>query len=257
MNIYEHVLGHQYIYPNNLGLTYRILPISDRKCFVCTCQHRTTQIHQSCTPDPRLHCDLLATCRQIYSEAFPVFWSTNTFCLQDREIVSGLFRSLKPHQRHSIRKIRLFLRNFLGTSHVGWDPAVSRIIWDTMSGLQRLELFISYYHSTCLPENGKRPRESHLSGFVLKLSALTFKSAKVWIENATWDRITFNETHDVFGEMSPRICAERIERMLLDKDYAHDQCEKQKALDESWARSKRDVGGALGFQRALSSNPYR
>ena len=256
MNIYDYVLGHQYIYPNNHCYVSRIISISHRKCFACNCENRATQLHDYCSME-NLHLDLLVTCRQTYTEACRVFWTTNNFCFQDRDIVSNFYRSLTPPQRNSIRKIRLYIENFLGTSHVGWESAISNQIWYSLSGLQKLEMVIGYYHSTCLPENGKRHRESHLSEFILKLAALNIRSVIVRIDKATWDRSTFNETHDLNGEISTEVCAKRIEKMLLDKNYAHDQCAKQRSLDETWARTQQDIIGVPRFQRSLSSNPYR
>ena len=258
-SIFDYVLGHQWVYPNNHSYNSLLRSQSYGKRLVCSCGKQRVSNHESCSLGP-LYLDLFLTCRWVYREALPIFWSTNLFCLQDREVVSSFFKSLRPHQRNLIRSLRLHIENFLGTAHVGWDPAVTNLIWDALSRLQRIQLIIGYYNSPCLPENGRRHRESHLSDFILKVSTLPLKSATVWIRNAKLDKGTFNETHSPNEAVSIEVCAKRIERMLLDKDYVRDQCEKQKSLDQVWARTRTEVSlqrRTVELQRALSSNPYR
>lgn len=205
-----------------------------------------------------LRLDLLSTCRKVHNEAFYVFWSTSLFRFDDRITLSQFYKFLAPRQRISIRRVRLYIENFLGTSHVGWDPALTRTIWESFSNLRHLELLIAFYTSPSLPENGRRRRESHLSEFILNLAAIPLASAYVWIGRAKLDDKTFNETHEPGDKACSEVCAERIRKMLLDVAYARDQCAKQKVLDDDWARMQGELQlGPLGVQRGLSSNPYR
>ena len=257
--IYNYVLGSQRIYPNNHYYEMNSLSKPFRRCFVCRCENHVLEIHQACDLD-QLHLDLLVTCRQIHSEVFPLFWSSNLFCLQDRLILSSFIKHLRPYQRRLIRRLRLYMENYLGTPTLFWDPAATNAIWDTLSNVRHLQLIIAYYKSPYRSGPSERHRESHLSDFILKLSTSPLQSVEVRIGAASLDEHTFNETHDPAEGLSTEVCAERIQKMLLDKIYARSQCTMQKLLDEAWTRQytkNAHQKGLSGIRQGLQSNPYR
>ena len=102
-----------YIYPN-AAQPHRI-PSPYPPLLVCDCDGaRDQKAHGRDTAcwAQRLYYHLLCTCRQVYMEAFPVFWSTNTFCFEHSAVMSLVFQKWLPHQKALIKNVRLDINWF-------------------------------------------------------------------------------------------------------------------------------------------------
>ena len=91
----------------------------------------------ACWPQ-RLYFQLLVTCRQIYTEAFPVFWSTNIFCFEYSDIMSLVFQNLLPHQKALIKHVRLDIMWFVMNHQ--WKQNLKAANLSSLQSLQKIDI---------------------------------------------------------------------------------------------------------------------
>ena len=129
-----------YIYPNVRQVNQRTSPYPP-PLLVCDCDgardqpahgRRTACFHQ------RLYYHLLCTCRQIHTEAFPLFWSTNTFCFEDSAVMPVTFQKWLPHQKALIRKIRLDIAWFFLNDE--WESHLKGANLASLQSLERIHI---------------------------------------------------------------------------------------------------------------------
>ena len=132
-----------YIYPNVRPANQTPSPYPP--LLVCDCDGARDQLahgrRTACWPQ-RLYYYLLCTCRQIYTEAFPRFWSTNTFCFEHSAIMSSIFQKWLPHQTALIRNVRLDIKLFVLD-----DSWKKHLKGASLESLQRLEQIHIVTHS--------------------------------------------------------------------------------------------------------------
>ena len=144
MKIYGYVLGHMYIYPWANRTRRRRSPYPP--LLVCDCDGaRDQRAHgrdTACWPQ-RLFYYLLCTCRQIHAEAFPVFWSTNTFCFEHSTIMSLVFKNWLPHQKALIRTVRLDINWFV--LNVDWKTNLRAVDLASLPSLDQIHIITHSY----------------------------------------------------------------------------------------------------------------
>lgn len=101
--IYHEVLG---------GETLHLIPLPERVAHVRCRATSGTDPLRTCMPErysgqeiqvSSLDLALLQSCRQIYTEAIPILYTTNTFDIDDPSILLYLARTILPHRLESIR----------------------------------------------------------------------------------------------------------------------------------------------------------
>ena len=132
------------IYPNVRPANARPSPYPP--LLVCDCDRaRDQKAHGRRTAcwSQRLYYYLLCTCRQIYTEAFPIFWSTNTFCFENSAVMSSIFQKWLPYQKALIRNVRLDIGAFV-LDH-DWETHLKGA---DLPSLQRLEQICIVTHTS-------------------------------------------------------------------------------------------------------------
>ena len=126
-----------YIYPNASPPNQRPSPYPP--LLVCDCDGARDQKahgrHTACWPQ-RLYYHLLCTCRQVYTEAFPLLWSLNTFCFEHSAIMSLVMQKWLPHQKALIQNVRLDINRFVLNSE--WKTHLRAANWASLPGLKRI-----------------------------------------------------------------------------------------------------------------------
>ena len=128
-----------YIYPN--GHLPHLTPSPYPPLLVCDCDGaRDQQAHgrdTACWPQ-RLYYHLLCTCRQIYTEAFPLLWSTNTFCFEHSATMSLVLQKWLPHQKALIKNIRLDINWFVLNGE--WKTHLKAANLASLPGLKHIHI---------------------------------------------------------------------------------------------------------------------
>ena len=82
--------------------------------------------------------DLLCTCRQVYREAFPLLWSTNTFCFERSPSMSLAFQKWLPHQKALIKNIRLDINGLVVDDE--WKTHIKKTNLPSLQGLKQMHI---------------------------------------------------------------------------------------------------------------------
>ena len=135
------MLGHRYIFPD-VPQPHRGNRLSPPR-LVCNCgRARDRNPHSvhwrtGCSAE-RLHLELLSTCRQTYTEVFPILWSTNFFCFDKSETMSLVFQNLLPHQKALIRNVRIDMNKFVTRRE--WTAHFKVVDLKSLQDLRRIQL---------------------------------------------------------------------------------------------------------------------
>ena len=91
--------------------------------------------------DERMHLRVLRCCRQMYAEANPILWSTNTFSIHDHRTLKQFMAERDATQKRSIRTLRLrfdLKRRLLHYRRSFLTPE----LMDSLTGLNTLVLIL-------------------------------------------------------------------------------------------------------------------
>lgn len=139
-----------YIYPNVRPANVRPSPYPP--LLVCDCDgardQRAHSRHRACWPQ-RLYYYLLCTCHQIYTEAFPIFWSTNTFCFEHSAVMSLIFQKWLPHQKALIRNVRLDIMFFVLDDE--WETHLKGASLASLQCLERIHIVTHGAYTSFIP----------------------------------------------------------------------------------------------------------
>ena len=130
-----------YIFPNDLPQLSPGSSGSRKPRVLCDCGEARDQkihFHRGCELKFMHHLGLLSTCRQVYSEAFPIFWSTNIFCFDVGVIMSRAFKYLLPHQKSLIRNIRIDINWFILDRE--WNEHLKLVDLASLPGLRQIQI---------------------------------------------------------------------------------------------------------------------
>ena len=101
-----------------------------------------------CLKQPDMYLEVLRSCRQIYSEAMPILWSTNTFGFSDPATFRDFFALLNGIQKKILRKVHLAIQ-WERMEHQEWRTVLNMTLIRSLTGLRELYL--------CVEQTG-RPR---------------------------------------------------------------------------------------------------
>ena len=121
------------------------------KCQPLASEHhcsRFLSMHQDCTDirflpysDDTLDFGILATCRQIYQEVFPLFWRTNKFCFES-ETLAAFLHNLSQAQIATLRHVAIL--HYVNCGLAGNN------YWDSLY-LDTLEQWTLRQNTICAP----------------------------------------------------------------------------------------------------------
>lgn len=85
-------------------------------------------------------CSMLGTCRQIYEEAYRLFWLSNTFSFDDPYSLGEFFGSLTLSQKRHFTNLHISCRVQSQTDFIFWNLAYK--VFKSMSGLKTFYLCV-------------------------------------------------------------------------------------------------------------------
>ena len=136
-----------------------------------------------------IHLGLLRTCRQVYTEANPVLWETNTFSFNDAHSLRCFMGEITNHQKGLMKKLRLAMIFYTGGAPL-WSTPLTLPLVESFQGLRNLWLVIRYReHATRFEEienAGLLERmvsQSMYIGGIEALATLPLTSVKVSVTN--------------------------------------------------------------------------
>ena len=174
--------------------------------------------------EPQGFMNALATCRQIYIVAAPIFWSTNTFSFEDPKAYTSWMKNRTAHQKRSLRSIQLRVDLLDVPFHVA--PQDIKLL----TGLRNLSLTI------CRFDDGGSVFEQYKERFnsidmmfdielkgVESFAMLPLKNVEVSIAATTLERPPPQYAHywkRAWNQDEEKEFADMVKRMLLDPDPA-------------------------------------
>lgn len=139
--------------------------------------HHETESYQT------LHLKTLRVCRQVYHEANPILWSTNTFSFTDAISLKEFMQ--RTHQVSLLRKLRLQMNWTWGTTLWNSIPDVNLI--RSLTGLTSLRLQINHsmearlYSELSEQANQLGVFQSELPGFMHRMATLPLREVEVFV----------------------------------------------------------------------------
>ncbi|KAL9639095.1 MAG: hypothetical protein Q9204_001244 [Flavoplaca sp. TL-2023a] len=155
----------------------------------------------------------LCVSRQLYAEANPVLWTTNTFSFLDGLTFRRFMMTRTINQKRSIRNLRFEMEWDCGLIK-DWNKALSTATIKNLIGLRTLRLNILYEMKQRLwDESGDRILESiDCMGGLRRLSRLPLTSAEVAFCIREWH----SEDSDYWQKADRDTCARSLQKLLLD-----------------------------------------
>ncbi|CAF9928519.1 MAG: hypothetical protein HETSPECPRED_006870 [Heterodermia speciosa] len=90
--------------------------------------------------DREMHLKLLRACRQIYAEASPILWNTNTFSFRTAGSCLAFFQGCRKEQKAALRSLHLVVDIDQGSK--SWNLALREPLIRDLKGLLNLRLII-------------------------------------------------------------------------------------------------------------------
>ncbi|KAL8951244.1 MAG: hypothetical protein Q9222_002772 [Ikaeria aurantiellina] len=177
---------------------------------------------------------ILRVSRQMYTEANPILWTTNTFAFPDSLTLQRFMMTRTIHQKRLIRNLRLQM--VWDSCRVKfWSKALSMPLVKSLTGLRTLRLNITYQMENWLWHAMKDTflESTEYTEGLRKLSMLPLTSAEVAFhvldyvgEDGLWEKADRNE------------CARKLRDLLLNPKGAEVYAEHQRLLKECAARNR-------------------
>ncbi|KAL8795554.1 MAG: hypothetical protein Q9195_001975 [Heterodermia aff. obscurata] len=142
-------------------------------------------------PFPSNGTALLMTCRQVYSEAVDLLYSSNTFVLHDFHTLETFAKSIPPQRLNAIRELDIFYSPVASipyqhesTAHYDLPPDLDWI-WEIvtgMQGLRNLGIFLEAYSTLIVDDEDREACEVRRLKPLLQLGGLsTFRLELTYI----------------------------------------------------------------------------
>lgn len=167
-----------------------------------------------------LHLGLLSTCRRIYLEAFPILWSTNTFCFEDGYTMFLTLKSLAPHQTSMIKNVRLDVNHFVRINAWEFDFKNSKLT--TLKSLRNITLFI-YTHKPYYFLPRLLFRNPHLVNSVRNLSAGRSSAVVCTTHERVYHVCYTDDPRELATSSRTEKCLERMLEILADEVHAGEE----------------------------------
>ncbi|KAL8792748.1 MAG: hypothetical protein Q9195_004635 [Heterodermia aff. obscurata] len=91
--------------------------------------------------DREMHLGLLRVCRQIYNDANPILWGTNTFSFDSVPSYQRFFEGRSDFQKAALRTLHLVVDIY--QRRTAWNPALSKPFVGSLKGLVDLQLSLT------------------------------------------------------------------------------------------------------------------
>jgi len=131
-----------------------------------------------------LRLNILRTCRQLYVEANPLLWQTNTFSFDQGQDFKLFVQGRNTLPKRLLRKVRIDMR----LCHLGpnpWGDALSMGIIRSLKGLRTLHAHIGYEFTNYMVDRwslGDENQKTSIGG-LLKLMVLPLETVTVMMTN--------------------------------------------------------------------------
>ena len=169
-----------------------------------------------------MHLKVLRVCRQIYSEANHVLWTTNTFSFRDTFSFVGFMEERTTPQKRLLKRLRLQMNWAWGDDRL-WKHAFSTTVIISLVGLRNLRLQINHSVEAGFYRRAKT-RENKLALFEPKHLALMHRMAMFpLVDVEVFVGVHFQQqcNPDAYGMAGDRKeYAEAIRKVLLDPNGA-------------------------------------
>ena len=194
-----------------------------------------------------LEISLLRTCRQIYADAHPILYTTNTFSFTSGDTLTCFVDRLMTPQKRLLRSLR-FEMSWPHQECWGWNHALILRRIRTLTGLRNLRLGIQYSQTK---ENFARLGSSNSWDMIriksaeglCRLAVLPLTSVEVGI----WDhRHNHRQPYLMWDERQKRAFADALRNVLLDPNG-----------EESWAKRVREDREELRASRERDAERRR
>lgn len=171
---------------------------------------------------------LLATCRQLYTEVHPIFWSTNMFSFDNPDILKAWVEGRTAFEKRAIRRIELVM--VIKGDESRWSKILSARLVKHLTGLRDLRLTLSanYTYGLTIQQYTKFFKsidymfiaDDSLDGLA-KLATLPLKTVEVCMVLTTHSRRPDRHwrEHAWKGDHLQKY-ADMVKRMMLDPDLA-------------------------------------
>lgn len=192
-----------------------------------------------------MHLGLLRTCRQVYTEANQILWSTNTFSFNDATTFERFMETRDSFQRRTVQKLRLVIHwTFEGERE--WNPAIRLPLIRSLQRLRRLELLIGHEMDTESYSKFKNghgldaPLETRFAEFLRKLSVLPLNSVHVKVVSE--DMHPAGPLVSLWTEEDQLESANVLRARLMNPDSADNHIRVQQELIEKQHRCASTLG---------------
>lgn len=196
-----------------------------------------------CDGHEMMHLGVLRSCRQIYTEANRVLWTTNTFSFADPATFKRFMMTRNIHQKRFIRSLHLKMHLDLSCAIKDWNSFLNMSLVKSLCGLRQLALHITFGMSATSYERAKSDHYLYPAIYcesVQRISTLALTEVDVFVENPE-----YNSSDLLWTKSDRKEFAEHLRDILLNPKgaevYAEDQL-KQKEADrkdkEFWANVK-------------------
>ena len=192
-----------------------------------------------------MHLTALRVCRQIYTEANSVLWSTNTFSFYDEATFRHFMDTRTTCQKRSLKKLRLQI-NCVANEEAAWSRVLGMKLIRSLVGLRSLRLQMNHITDVETYQWAKAlGLEKMMQGrlvFVQKMKVLPLNEVEVFVGD---DSLRWPRAGAVMWAAEDRAeFAEAIRRVLLDPDGAEKYVQDQEELKEERKRERQALEAA-------------
>ena len=92
--------------------------------------------------DKEMHLGVLRTCHQLYNEANPILWSTNTFSFSSAPSCHQFFQGRNPQQKAAIQALHLVINIEQESMQIRWSTVLNKSLMRSLKNVSDLQLTI-------------------------------------------------------------------------------------------------------------------
>lgn len=202
---------------------------------------------------------ILRSCRQIYTEANQILWSTNTFSFDEGIAFKCFIGTRTLIQKRALKKLRFQMYWHQG-GHKDWNSALNIALIRSLHGLRHLRLSIEYslaskdYQFT--KKNFTGPYRTIFKGGLEKIATLPLTHVEISVKDSV---CTEEDGYEhVWSEAERTDYAEGIRNLLLNPKGAEIYAQKQiemKEIHRKQRESEAEIKASLAAYFPLSGRP--